>query len=46
VFLGDESDDSLLHIEVTRFDFTPLEEKASALREALIERDWSELPPI
>jgi hypothetical protein len=35
VFLGDESDDNLLHSELTRWDLAPLEEKATSLREVL-----------
>jgi len=41
--LGDENDNNLLMTELARFDYTPLEEKASALREALIEKGWTEL---
>jgi len=29
VFLGDENENNLLHSELARFDFTPLEEKAT-----------------
>jgi len=44
VFLGDESDNNLLHSELARWDFTPLEEKATSLREVLLENGWTELP--
>jgi hypothetical protein len=33
-----------LHCEMgARFDFTPLEEKATSLREVLLENGWTEL---
>ena len=33
----------LLHYELARFDFTPLDEKATSLREVLVTNGWSEL---
>jgi hypothetical protein len=42
VFLGNETDDNLLHSEVARFDFAPLEEKATNLREVLITTGWTD----
>jgi hypothetical protein len=42
VFLGDESDNNLLHSELARWDFTPLEEKAASLREVLLAKGWTE----
>ena len=44
VFLGDENDDNLLHSELACFDFTPLEEKATSLRDVLTTNGWTELP--
>ena len=38
-----ESDNNLLHSEVARFDFTPLEEKAADLRRVLLEKGWTAL---
>jgi hypothetical protein len=43
VFLGDENDNNLLHSELARFDFAPLDEKAADLRDVLLEKGWSEL---
>ena len=43
VFLGNESDNNLLHSEPARFDFTPLEDKATAVREVLPEKGWMNL---
>jgi hypothetical protein len=42
VFLGPEDANDLLHSELARFDYTPLEEKAAALREVLIEKGWTD----
>jgi hypothetical protein len=39
VFLGDETEDDLLHSEVAQFDSTPLDEKAADLRSVLLEKD-------
>jgi hypothetical protein len=44
VFLGDETDSNLLHSELARWDYTPLEEKAASLREVLLEKGRSDLP--
>ena len=44
VFLGDEGENNLLHSELARFDRSPLEEKATSLREVLLEKGGSELP--
>ena len=43
VFLGDEGDNNQLHSELARWDFTPLEEKATSLREVLLEKGWMNL---
>ena len=43
VFLGDEGENNLLHSELARFDFAPLEDKAASLREVLLEKGWTEL---
>ena len=43
VFLGDENENNLLHSELARFDFTPLAEKASSLREVLLEKGWTQI---
>jgi len=43
IFLGDESDNNLLHSELVRCDITPLEEKAASLREVLLEKGWTEI---
>jgi hypothetical protein len=45
MFLGGENDNNLLHSELARLDFTPLAEKATALREVLIENGWRDLAP-
>ena len=42
VFLGDESAGNLLHSELARWDFSPLEEKATSIREVLTS-GWIEL---
>jgi hypothetical protein len=43
VFLEPEEKSDLLMSEVARFDFTPLEEKATSLREVLLEKGWTQL---
>jgi hypothetical protein len=43
VFIEPEDRNDLLHSEVARFDFTPLEEKATSLREVLLEKGWTEI---
>jgi len=45
MFLGPEDENNLLHSELARFDFTPLEDKATAMREVLIEKGWRDLAP-
>jgi hypothetical protein len=45
VFLGAEEDGNLLHSELVQWEFTPPEEKAASLREGLLEKELSELPP-
>ena len=42
MFLEPEEKNDLLWSEVARFDFTPLQEKATALREVLIEKGWTD----
>jgi hypothetical protein len=37
VFLGDESDNNLLHSKLARWDFTPLEHTAADLHSVLLE---------
>jgi len=43
MFLGAEADNNLLHSEPAGFDFTALEERATALREVLLEKGWADL---
>jgi hypothetical protein len=43
VFLEPEEKNDLLWSSVERFDFTPLEEKASDPRPVLVEKGWTEL---
>ena len=43
LFLEPEGSNDLLWSSVERFDFTPLEEKASDLRSVLLEKGWTEL---
>jgi hypothetical protein len=38
VLIEPEEDANLLHSEVARFEFTPLEEKAAELRAVLLEK--------
>ena len=44
VYFEPESADDLLHSHVERFDVDTLEIKAAAMREALREKGWLELP--
>lgn len=44
VFMEPEERNDLLHSELARIDFTPLEEHAASLRDVLLEKGWSELP--
>ena len=43
LFLEPEERNDLLWSSVERFDFTPLEEKASDLRSVLLDKGWTEL---
>jgi len=43
VFLEPEDAGNLLHSELARFDYTPLEDKATSLREVLLMSGWNEL---
>ena len=44
VFLEPEEKNDLLWSSVERFDFTPLEQKASDLRSVLLEKGWIDWP--